>query len=309
MSITNNKEQFIKKIINDPICIPSKAVREILNANWQSVNTRMMYSFITQSMHSLKDKFHLLTNLLKFIDDDKFRESVKAYIACHKYEYAEIKKTKNSITGEKYIYNVYSMAYHEDQIVNDFEAIADHQGRCNKYIGAASTLELAQRLAMLDRIEYEEDEDENDTGYQLFYRVSKTNLACDIKLTQPDYSYGELFFDKGGNLIDLFVYDFQIDDSDTVKYPISDLNEDYDYCSISHIKEFAEKFTKDQKVKVYNSIYSLGLCNAKQKKNYIIGYLNDPVVATCAMIRSTKPSKDKNRHDYEFMPIQYIDLA
>jgi hypothetical protein len=306
MSITNSKEQFIKNIINDPICIPSKSVKEILNANWQSVDTRMLYAFIVQSMHSLKDKFHLLTNLLKFVDDDDFRRSIKAFIVCRKYEYAEIKKTKNSTTGEKYIYNVYSMAYHEDQIANDFEAIADHQGRCNKYIGAASTLELAQRLAMLDRIEYEEDEDENDTGYQLFYRVSKTNLACDIKLTQPDCSYGELFFDKRGNLIDIFMYDFQIDDSDTVKYPIADLNEDYDYCKISHIAEFMERFAKDQKVKVYNSIYSLGLCDAKHKKNYIIGYLNDPAVASCAMVRSTKSIK--NRHDYEFMPIQYIDL-
>ena len=302
---TTNKEQFIKNIINDPVCIPSKAVKEILNANWQSVDTRMLYAFIIQSMHSLKDKYSLLTNLLKFVDDDNFRKSIKAFIACRKYEYADIKKNKDG--NVKYIYNVYSMAYHDNKIENDFESIADFDHGCDRYIGAASSVDIAQKMIVLDREEYKCDEEgEDDVNYQLFYRVSKIKLACSEQTADPDCTYGELFFDKEGNLIDLFVYDYSIDDSDEEKYPISDLNEDYDYCKISHIEEFMERFTKDQKVKVYNSIYSLGLCDAKKKKNYIIGYLNDPVVATCAMVRGSKSVK--NRRDYEFMPIQYIDF-
>ena len=306
MSITN-KEQFIKSIINDSICVPSKAMREIFNNNWKLVSNEMMYVLITQSMHSLNDKFRLLTNLMVFTDEE-LRKIVDAYIKCRKYEYDLIRKKTGQ--GMKFVYNVYSMKYHEVHSDRSLENMSNHQGQCNRFIGTAVDLDAARAMIILDHEQYREDEeDTHDTSYQLFYMVSKTLLFKE-EYEDLDCSNGDIYFDKDGHIIDLFIYDFRVDEHNPSekKYPSYYDDEESVGLSDMHLSKFKgiDKFIPNKKVKVYNSLYTRGLCDVTEKDNYIIGYLNDTsFVGLNAVIRNN----NKKTAIVEGFPIQYVDLV
>lgn len=297
---TTVKKEFIHQIINDEICVPSKGMREIFNNDWQHVSMDMLYGFITESMHPMQIKIRMLTNLAKFVDEG-FMKGIKAYITCHRYEYKHI--SKKTSHGTKFVYNVYSMKYHEDHSNRCFEEMSNYQGDCNRFIGTADSLDNARRMVILDHKEYSEDEEEtHDIGYNLFYMVSKTILFTNEN-NDLDCSYGDIYFDKNGNIIDTFLYDFRSMDDDYDKCPTYDQIRAYgnDISKINGI----DKFAKDKKVKVYNSIYTRYLCDCTERYGYIIGYLEDPISNYYATIRNS--NKKTARCDY--MPIQYIDIV
>lgn len=306
MSVTN-KELFIKSIINDSVCVPSKAMREIFNNNWKLVSNEMLYVLINASMHTLNDKFRLLTNLMVFADEN-LRKNIDAYIKCRKYEYDLIRKKTGQ--GMKFVYNVYSMKYHEKHSDRSMEGMSNHQGQCNRFIGTAIDLDAARAMVILDHEQYREDEEEtNDPSYQLFYMVSKTLLFKE-EYEDLDCSYGDIYFDKEGNIIDLFIYDFRVDEHSPSekKYPSYYDDEEAIGLSDMHLSKFKgiEKFIPNKKVKVYNSIYTRGLCDVIEKENYIIGYLNDnSFVGLNAVIRNN----NKKTSMVEGFPFQYIDLV
>lgn len=305
MSITI-KEQFIKSIINDSVCVPSKAMREIFNNNWKLVSNEMLYILITESMHTLNDKFRLLNNLMAFADEE-FRKTIDAYIKCRKYEYDLIRKKTGQ--GMKFVYNVYSMKYHEKHTDRCIEELSNHQGQCNRFIGTAIDLDAAQAMIILDHEQYREDEeDTHDTSYQLFYMVSKTLLFKE-EYEDLDCSNGDIYFNKDGHIIDLFIYDFRVDEHSPSekKYPIFDYSESVEL-SDQYLFKFKgiDRFIPNKKVKIYNSFYTRGLCNVTEKENYIIAYLNDnSFVGHNAVVRNN----NKKTASVEAFPIQYIDLV
>lgn len=271
MSITN-KEQFIKSIINDFVCVPSKAMREIFNDNWKHVDNAILYSLIIESMYSLNNKFKLLTNLNVFADED-LRNKINAYIKCRKYEYNFIKKKTSN--GAKFIYNVYSMKYHEEHSDQCFEEMSNDQGQCYRFIGTAVDLDSARMMVILDHEVYKEDEEEtHHPCFQLFYMVAK-NIIFKEEYEDLDCPYGNIFFDKNGNVIDIFIYDFRIDSVSEKKYPILDDDEPVLIDGSYFAAKCREKFSINKKVKVYNSLYTRELCDVVEKDNYIIGYLEE----------------------------------
>lgn len=258
---TTVKKDFIYQIINDEICVPSKEMRKIFNDDWAHVTLYEIYNLITMSMHPMATKIKMLTNLSKFVNDE-FRTKIKAYITCRKYEYNLIKK--KSSQGMKFVYNVYSMNYHKPHSNRCFEAMSNNQGQCNRFIGTANSVDAARNMIILDHETYRADEEEtHDPYYNLYYMVSKT-LLFDEKCDDLDCSYGDLYFDKDGNMVDIFIYDFRID-ADEDKYPIElDDNAINDH-GVRKINGIGDKFTKDKKVKIHNSLYTRGLCNATEK--------------------------------------------
>lgn len=296
---TTVKKDFIYQIINDEICVPSKEMRKIFNNDWAHVTSYEIYNLITLSMHPMAIKIKMLTNLAKFVDDE-FRAKIKAYITCRKYEYNLIKK--KSSQGMKFVYNVYSMNYHKPHSNRCFEEMSNFQGQCNMFIGTANSVDAARNMIILDHEAYRADEEEtHDPYYNLYYMVSKT-LLFDEKCDDLDCSYGDLYFDKDGNMVDIFIYDFRID-ADEDKYPIElddhAINDD----GVRKINGIGDKFTKDKKVKIHNSLYTRGLCNATEKYGYIIGYLDDPIFDSYCNLRDS--NRKNAKHDV--MPIQYID--
>lgn len=297
---TTVKKDFIYQIINDEICVPSKEMRKIFNDDLEHVTLYEIYNLITLSMHPMAIKIKMLTNLAKFVNDE-FRAKIKAYITCRKYEYNLIKK--KSSQGMKFVYNVYSMNYHKPHSNRCFEAMSNNQGQCNRFIGTANSVDSARAMIILDHEAYRADEEEtHDPYYNLYYMVSKT-LLFDEKCDDLDCSYGDLYFDKNGNIIDIFIYDFRID-ADEDKYPIEldshAINDDM-VCKINGI---GDKFTKDKKVKIHNSLYTRGLCNATGKKyGYIIGYIDDPIFDSYCNLRDS----NRKNAEHDVMPIQYID--
>lgn len=298
---TTVKKDFIYQIINDEICVPSKEMRKIFNNDWAHVTSYEIYNLITLSMHPMAIKIKMLTNLAKFVDDE-FRAKIKAYITCRKYEYNLIKK--KSSQGMKFVYNVYSMNYHKPHSNRCFEEMSNFQGQCNMFIGTANSVDAARNMIILDHEAYRADEEEtHDPYYNLYYMVSKT-LLFDEKCDDLDCSYGDLYFDKDGNMVDIFIYDFRID-ADEDKYPIElddhAINDD----GVRKINGIGDKFTKDKKVKIHNSLYTRGLCNATEKYGYIIGYLDDPIFDSYCNLRDS--NRKNAKHDV--MPIQYIDIV
>ena len=298
---TTVKKDFIYQIINDEICVPSKEMRKIFNDDWEHVTLYEIYNLITLSMHPMAIKIKMLTNLSKFINDE-FRTKIKAYITCRKYEYNLIKK--KSSQGMKFVYNVYSMNYHKPHSNRCFEEMSNFQGQCNMFIGTANSVDAARNMIILDHETYRADEEEtHDPYYNLYYMVSKT-LLFDEKCDDLDCSYGDLYFDKDGNMVDIFIYDFRID-ADEDKYPIElddhAINDD----GVRKINGIGDKFTKDKKVKIHNSLYTRGLCNATEKYGYIIGYLDDPIFDSYCNLRDS--NRKNAKHDV--MPIQYIDIV
>lgn len=298
---TTVKKDFIYQIINDEICVPSKEMRKIFNDDWKHVTLYEIYNLITLSMHPMAIKIKMLTNLAKFVDDE-FRAKIKAYITCRKYEYNLIKK--KSSQGMKFVYNVYSMNYHKPHSNRCFEEMSNFQGQCNMFIGTANSVDAARNMIILDHETYLADEEEtHDPYYNLYYMVSKT-LLFDEKCDDLDCSYGDLYFDKDGNMVDIFIYDFRID-ADEDKYPIElddhAINDD----GVRKINGIGDKFTKDKKVKIHNSLYTRGLCNATEKYGYIIGYLDDPIFDSYCNLRDS--NRKNAKHDV--MPIQYIDIV
>lgn len=298
---TTVKKDFIYQIINDEICVPSKEMRKIFNDDWAHVTSYEIYNLITLSMHTMATKIKMLTNLAKFVDDE-FRAKIKAYITCRKYEYNLIKK--KSSQGMKFVYNVYSMNYHKPHSNRCFEEMSNFQGQCNMFIGTANSVDAARNMIILDHEAYRADEEEtHDPYYNLYYMVSKT-LLFDEKCDDLDCSYGDLYFDKDGNMVDIFIYDFRID-ADEDKYPIElddhAINDD----GVRKINGIGDKFTKDKKVKIHNSLYTRGLCNATEKYGYIIGYLDDPIFDSYCNLRDS--NRKNAKHDV--MPIQYIDIV
>lgn len=298
---TTVKKDFIYQIINDEICVPSKEMRKIFNDDWAHVTSYEIYNLITLSMHTMATKIKMLTNLAKFVDDE-FRAKIKAYITCRKYEYNLIKK--KSSQGMKFVYNVYSMNYHKPHSNRCFEEMSNFQGQCNMFIGTANSVDAARNMIILDHETYLADEEEtHDPYYNLYYMVSKT-LLFDEKCDDLDCSYGDLYFDKDGNMVDIFIYDFRID-ADEDKYPIElddhAINDD----GVRKINGIGDKFTKDKKVKIHNSLYTRGLCNATEKYGYIIGYLDDPIFDSYCNLRDS--NRKNAKHDV--MPIQYIDIV
>lgn len=298
---TTVKKDFIFKIINDEICVPSKEMRKIFNDDWAHVTSYEIYNLITLSMHPMAIKIKMLTNLAKFVNDE-FRAKIKAYITCRKYEYNLIKK--KSSYGMKFVYNVYSMSYHKPHSNRCFEEMSNFQGQCNRFIGTANSVDAARNMIILDHETYLADEEEtHDPYYNLYYMVSKT-LLFDEKCDDLDCSYGDLYFDKDGNMVDIFIYDFRID-ADEDKYPIElddhAINDD----GVRKINGIGDKFTKDKKVKIHNSLYTRGLCNATEKYGYIIGYLDDPIFDSYCNLRDS--NRKNAKHDV--MPIQYIDIV
>lgn len=298
---TTVKKDFIYQIINDEICVPSKEMRKIFNDDWAHVTSYEIYNLITLSMHPMATKIKMLTNLAKFVDDE-FRAKIKAYITCRKYEYNLIKK--KSSQGMKFVYNVYSMNYHKPHSNRCFEEMSNFQGQCNMFIGTANSVDAARNMIILDHEAYRADEEEtHDPYYNLYYMVSKT-LLFDEKCDDLDCSYGDLYFDKDGNMVDIFIYDFRID-ADEDKYPIElddhAINDD----GVRKINGIGDKFTKDKKVKIHNSLYTRGLCNATEKYGYIIGYLDDPIFDSYCNLRDS--NRKNAKHDV--MPIQYIDIV
>lgn len=296
---TTVKKDFIYQIINDEICVPSKEMRKIFNDDWAHVTLYEIYNLITLSMHPMAIKIKMLTNLSKFVNDE-FRTKIKAYITCRKYEYNLIKK--KSSQGMKFVYNVYSMNYHKPHSNRCFEEMSNFQGQCNMFIGTANSVDAARNMIILDHEAYRADEEEtHDPYYNLYYMVSKT-LLFDEKCDDLDCSYGDLYFDKDGNMVDIFIYDFRID-ADEDKYPIElddhAINDD----GVRKINGIGDKFTKDKKVKIHNSLYTRGLCNATEKYGYIIGYLDDPIFDSYCNLRDS--NRKNAKHDV--MPIQYID--
>lgn len=296
---TTVKKDFIYQIINDEICVPSKEMRKIFNNDWAHVTSYEIYNLITLSMHPMAIKIKMLTNLAKFVDDE-FRAKIKAYITCRKYEYNLIKK--KSSQGMKFVYNVYSMNYHKPHSNRCFEEMSNFQGQCNMFIGTANSVDAARNMIIIDHETYLADEEEtHDPYYNLYYMVSKT-LLFDEKCDDLDCSYGDLYFDKDGNMVDIFIYDFRID-ADEDKYPIElddhAINDD----GVRKINGIGDKFTKDKKVKIHNSLYTRGLCNATEKYGYIIGYLDDPIFDSYCNLRDS--NRKNAKHDV--MPIQYID--
>lgn len=298
---TTVKKDFIYQIINDEICVPSKEMRKIFNDDWEHVTLYEIYNLITLSMHPMAIKIKMLTNLAKFVDDE-FRTKIKAYITCRKYEYNLIKK--KSSQGMKFVYNVYSMNYHKPHSNRCFEEMSNFQGQCNMFIGTANSVDAARNMIIIDHETYLADEEEtHDPYYNLYYMVSKT-LLFDEKCDDLDCSYGDLYFDKDGNIVDIFIYDFRID-ADEDKYPIElddhAINDD----GVRKINGIGDKFTKDKKVKIHNSLYTRGLCNATEKYGYIIGYLDDPIFDSYCNLRDS--NRKNAKHDV--MPIQYIDIV
>lgn len=298
---TTVKKDFIYQIINDEICVPSKEMRKIFNDDWAHITLYEIYNLITLSMHPMAIKIKMLTNLAKFVDDE-FRTKIKAYITCRKYEYNLIKK--KSSQGMKFVYNVYSMNYHKPHSNRCFEEMSNFQGQCNMFIGTANSVDAARNMIILDHEAYRADEEEtHDPYYNLYYMVSKT-LLFDEKCDDLDCSYGDLYFDKDGNMVDIFIYDFRID-ADEDKYPIElddhAINDD----GVRKINGIGDKFTKDKKVKIHNSLYTRGLCNATEKYGYIIGYLDDPIFDSYCNLRDS--NRKNAKHDV--MPIQYIDIV
>lgn len=297
---TTDKKDFIYQIINDEICVPSKEMCKIFNDDWAHITSYEIYNLITLSMHPMAIKIKMLTNLAKFVNDE-FRAKIKAYITCRKYEYNLIKK--KSSYGMKFVYNVYSMSYHKPHSNRCFEEMSNFQGQCNRFIGTANSVDAARNMIILDHETYLADEEEtHDPYYNLYYMVSKT-LLFDEKCDDLDCSYGDLYFDKDGNMVDIFIYDFRID-ADEDKYPIElddhAINDD----GVRKINGIGDKFTKDKKVKIHNSLYTRGLCNATEKYGYIIGYLDDPIFDSYCNLRDS--NRKKAKHDA--MPIQYIDI-
>lgn len=298
---TTVKKDFIYQIINDEICVPSKEMRKIFNNDWAHVTSYEIYNLITLSMHPMATKIKMLTNLSKFVNDE-FRTKIKAYITCRKYEYNLIKK--KSSKGMKFVYNVYSMNYHKPHSNRCFEEMSNFQGQCNMFIGTANSVDSARAMIILDHETYRADEEEtHDPYYNLYYMVSKT-LLFDEKCDDLDCSYGDLYFDKDGNMVDIFIYDFRID-ADEDKYPIElddhAINDD----GVRKINCIGDKFTKDKKVKIHNSLYTRGLCNATEKYGYIIGYLDDPIFDSYCNLRDS--NRKNAKHDV--IPIQYIDIV
>lgn len=298
---TTVKKDFIYQIINDEICVPSKEMRKIFNDDWAHVTLYEIYNLITLSMHPMAIKIKMLTNLAKFVNDE-FRTKIKAYITCRKYEYNLIKK--KSSQGMKFVYNVYSMNYHKPHSNRCFEEMSNFQGQCNMFIGTANSVDAARNMIILDHETYLADEEEtHDPYYNLYYMVSKT-LLFDEKCDDLDCSYGDLYFDKDGNMVDIFIYDFRID-ADEDKYPIElddhAINDD----GVRKINGIGDKFTKDKKVKIHNSLYTRGLCNSTEKYGYIIGYLDDPIFDSYCNLRDS--NRKNAKHDV--MPIQYIDIV
>ena len=300
---TTVKKDFIFKIINDEICVPSKEMRKIFNDDWPHVTSYEIYNLITLSMHPMATKIKMLTNLSKFVNDE-FRTKIKAYITCRKYEYSLIKK--KSSKGMKFVYNVYSMSYHKPHSNRCFEEMSNCQGQCNMFIGTANSVDSARAMIILDHEGYRAYEEEtHDPYYNLYYMVSKT-LLFDEKCNDLDCSYGDLYFDKNGNIIDIFIYDFRIDE-DYNKYPIIELEDDVGPIHDNGVSKIngIDKFTKDKKVKIHNSLYTRGLCDATEKYGYIIGYLDKTISNPYCSLR------DSNRKDakHDAMPIQYIDIV
>ena len=204
----------------------------------------------------------------------------------------------------KFVYNVYSMNYHKPHSNRCFEEMSNFQGQCNMFIGTANSVDAARNMIILDHETYLADEEEtHDPYYNLYYMVSKT-LLFDEKCDDLDCSYGDLYFDKDGNMVDIFIYDFRID-ADEDKYPIElddhAINDD----GVRKINGIGDKFTKDKKVKIHNSLYTRGLCNATEKYGYIIGYLDDPIFDSYCNLRDS--NRKNAKHDV--MPIQYIDIV
>ena len=300
---TTVKKEFIHQIINDEICVPSKGMREIFNNDWQHVSMYAIYDFITLSMHPMAVKIKLLNNLIKFVDDE-FRTKIKAYITCSKYEYNFIRK--KSFQGMKFVYNVYSMRYHKGHSDRCFEEMSNYQGQCDRFVGTAVSLDAARAMIILDHCEYQEHEEEtHDPSYNLYYMVSKT-LLFDEKYDDLDCSWGDIYFDKDGNIIETFIYDFRVDADDS-KYPIVVLEDDIGRIPDDGVSKIngIDKFAKDAKVKIYNSLYTRGLCDATEKYGYIIGYLDKPISRVYGCIRNS--NRKNAKHDA--MPIQYIDIA
>lgn len=297
---TTIKKDFIYQIINDEICVPSKEMRKIFNDDWAHVTSYEIYNLITLSMHPMAIKIKMLTNLAKFVNDE-FRAKIKAYITCRKYEYNLIKK--KSSHGMKFVYNVYSMSYHKPHSDRYFEEMSNYQGQCNMFIGTANSVDSARAMIILDHETYRAVEEEtHDPYYNLYYMVSKT-LLFDEKCDDLDCSYGDLYFDKDGNMVDIFIYDFRID-ADEDKYPIELEDHAINDDGVCKINGIGDKFTKDKKVKIHNSLYTRGLCNATEKYGYIIGYLDDPIFDSYCNLRDS--NRKTAKHDA--MPIQYIDI-
>lgn len=302
---TTVKKDFIYQIINDEICVPSKEMRKIFNDDWAHVTSYEIYNLITLSMHPMTTKIKMLTNLAKFVNDE-FRTKIKAYITCRKYEYSLIKK--KSSKGVKFVYNVYSMGYHKPHSDQCFEEMSNCHGQCDSFIGTANSVDAARAMIILNHELYREDEERGyNSCYNLYYMVTKTLLFGE-KCNDLDYSYsyGDLYFDKNGNMVDIFIHDFFIDADDT-KYPIAELEDAVGNIHDNGISKIngIDKFTKDKKVKIHNSLYTRGLCDATEKYGYIIGYLDKTISNSYCAIR------DSNRKtaNHDVMPIQYIDIA
>ena len=302
---TTIKNDFIYQIINDEICVPSKEMRKIFNDDWQHVTMYEIYNLIALSMHPMAIKIKMLTNLTKFVNDE-FRAKIKAYITCRKYEYNLIKK--KSSQGMKFVYNVYSMNYHKPHSDQDFVEMSNCRGQCNSFIGTANSVDAAHAMIILNHEEYREDEERrHDPYYNLYYMVSKI-LLFDKKCNDIDYSYsyGDLYFDKNGNMVDIFIHDFMIDADDN-KYPIIELEDDVGPINDNGVSNIngIDKFMKDKKVKIHNSLYTRGLCDATEKYGYIIGYLDKTISNPYCSLRDS--NRKEAKHDA--MPIQYIDIV
>ena len=298
---TTVKKDFIYQIINDEICVPSKEMRKIFNDDWAHVTSYEIYNLITLSMHPMATKIKMLTNLSKFVNDE-FRTKIKAYITCRKYEYNLIKN--KSSQGMKFVYNVYSMNYHKPHSNRCFEAMSNNQGQCNRFIGTANSVDAARNMIIIDHETYLEDEEvTHDPYYNLYYMVSKT-LLFDEKCDDLDCSYGDIYLDKNGNIIDIFIYDFRID-ADEDKYPIELDDHAINDHGVRKINGIGDKFTKDKKVKIHNSLYTRGLCDATTKYGYIIGYIDDPIFDSYCNIRDS----NRKNAEHDVMPIQYIDIV